>query len=248
MLNDKPKPVLEHIEELRKRLIYSLLFVLVFSVVCWIYSDQIIAWLTGPVPFLDVPPIQLHFTDVTEAFGAKFMISIIGGIIMAFPFLIYHMCMYILPGMKKNERKAFFAYLPSMILLFIAGAAFAIWPIVPIARKFFVDYGGQNMVPIITVSSYIDFVTLLTLGMGIVFLLPVVVMFITSIGLVSPYTLAKGRKGVWLGILIAAAAIAPNDGLSMLIIALPVVILFEISLFLSKIKWRRRQKIESEPA
>ncbi len=244
MHKDKPKPILEHIEELRKRILFSAFVIVVFSVVCWLYSDWILDKLTCPVPILNVPAIQLHFIDLTEAFGARFMISVIGGIIVAFPILLYQLCAFILPGLLSKERRALYGYLPAMILLFLAGAAFATFPMVPLARKFFMEFGDAKLQPMITISSYIDFSMLLIVGMGLIFLLPLAVLFVTSIRIVSPQVLAKSRKVVWVAILILAAAIAPNDGLTMLAIALPVVVLFEISLLIAKAKWARSSKIQ----
>lgn len=242
-MQDKKMPLLAHVEELRRRILTALFFIMAFGVAAWIYSDQILDFLTEPIPLLDVPQLKLIFTDVTEAFGAKFMISIIGGIIGAFPILIYQICMFIVPGLLPKERRALFTYLPAMILLFVAGAAFALYPVVPFARAFFVGFGTENLVPMISISSYIDFALMLTLGMGLIFLLPIAVLFVTGIGLVSPKSLSKSRKVVYLVILIAAAAIAPNDGLSMIVISAPVWLLFEISLIIAGARWRKREKL-----
>lgn len=244
MHKDKPKPILEHIEELRKRILFSAFVIIVFSVICWLYSDWILDKLTCSVPMLNVPAIQLHFIDLTEAFGARFMISVIGGIIVAFPILLYQICAFIIPGLLPKERRALYGYLPAMILLFLTGAAFAAFPMVPLARKFFMEFGDAKLQPMITISSYIDFSMLLIVGMGLIFLLPLAVLFVTSIRIVSPQVLSKSRKVVWVAILIVAAAIAPNDGLTMLAIALPVVILFEISLLIAKTKWSRSSKTQ----
>ncbi len=235
---------MEHIEELRKRILFSAFVIIVFSVICWLYSDWILDKLTCSVPMLNVPAIQLHFIDLTEAFGARFMISVIGGIIVAFPILLYQICAFIIPGLLPKERRALYGYLPAMILLFLTGAAFAAFPMVPLARKFFMEFGDAKLQPMITISSYIDFSMLLIVGMGLIFLLPLAVLFVTSIRIVSPQVLSKSRKVVWVAILIVAAAIAPNDGLTMLAIALPVVILFEISLLIAKTKWSRSSKTQ----
>ncbi|HOO96339.1 MAG TPA: twin-arginine translocase subunit TatC [Caldisericia bacterium] len=243
-MKDDPKPILSHVEELRGRLLFTAFFVLVCAVVAWWQFDVIYKFLTGPVPSLGVPAINLHAVGMTEAFASQMMISVIGGIIGAFPIIIYNICMFILPGLNKQEKKALFSYLPAMIILFLVGCAFAAYPIVPIARSFFLTFGQNQLTHIISISSYLDFASLIVLGMGLVFLLPVVILLITSIGLVSPSTIGKSRKIVWIVILIAAAAIAPNDGLSMIAISLPVVILFEISLVIAKIKDKKRQRIK----
>lgn len=245
MQKDKSKPILEHINELRKRILYSAFVIIVFSTTCWFFYDWILDKLTCSVPILNVPEIHLNFIDLTEAFGARFMISLIGGIICAFPIIIYQVCAFILPGLTPKERKALYVYLPAMILLFLTGASFAAFPMVPLARKFFLEFGDARLSPMISISSYIDFSMLLIIGMGLIFLLPIAVLFVTSIGIVSPSTLSKSRKVVWVAILVVAAAIAPNDGLTMLVIALPVVILFEISLLIAKIRWTKTAKSQT---
>lgn len=244
-MKDEPKPILSHIEELRKRLLFTAFFVLVCAAVAWWQFDYIYKFLTGPVLSLGVSGIDLHAIGMTEAFASQMMIAIIGGLIGAFPVIIYNICMFIVPGLNKKEKRALFSYLPAMIILFLTGCAFAAYPIVPIAREFFLGFGQGQLTHLISISSYLDFAALIVFGMGLVFLLPVVILLITSIGLVSPQTIGKSRKVVWIVILIAAAAIAPNDGLSMIAIALPVVILFEISLIIAKTKQKRRKKIQA---
>jgi len=239
-LEDKPKPILEHFRELRIRLIVSILSLIITATIAWWFSDYVIMWLTGPVSSLGVPPLTLHFTTITEAFGTRFMIAIIGGLVLSTPVLIFEICMFILPGLLSKERKVLFAYLPLLILLFLVGSGFAAYPIVPWTRQFFLGFQAPNLMPIITISSYIDFSLMLILGMGLIFLLPVVILMVTSLRLVSPFTIGKWRKFVWVIILIAAAAIAPDDGISMLIVAIPVVFLFEISLFVARAKWRKQ--------
>lgn len=238
MIRDKPKPLVSHLDELRWRIIKMALAIIVGSCVVWWQSDNIIAFLTSPIPSLGVKELKLFFTGVTDAFSTKFFISIIGGIILATPIILYQLTMFVIPGMLKKERQMLYAYLPLSIILFLIGSGFATWPLVPFARQFFLEF-GEGMTPMITLSSYINFAMFLIFGMGIIFLLPIVVFVITSIGLVSPEWLSKTRKFIWLIILILAAAIAPNDGLSMLIIAFPVVLLFEISLAISKARWRK---------
>jgi sec-independent protein translocase protein TatC len=207
----------------------------------WWKVDEIINFMTAPIPSLGVTQLKLFFTGVTDAFSTKFFISIIGGIILAFPVILFQAVRFLSPGLLKNERRMLYSYLPLAIILFLTGSGFATWPLVPFARQFFLEF-GQGMTPMITLSSYMSFAMFLIFGMGLIFLLPIVVFVITSLGIVSPEWLAKARKFIWLAILILAAAVAPNDGLSMLIIALPVILLFEISLAVSKAKWRRAHR------
>jgi sec-independent protein translocase protein TatC len=235
---DRPKPLAAHLDELRLRLIISLVAIVIAGCVVWWQVDNIISFLTAPMPALGVEKLKLVFTGVMDAFSSKFLLVVIGGIILAFPVIIYEFVMFALPGMLPNEKKLLYTYLPVSIILFLIGAGFATWPLVPFARQFFIGIGA-GMTPMITLSSYITFASFLIFGMGLIFLLPIVIIVITSLGIVSPQSLAKGRKFIWIVILVLSAAIAPNDGLSMIIIAIPVVLLFEISLLVSRIKWRK---------
>lgn len=242
MTRDKPKPLIEHLNELRWRIIkIGIAFILMACVVWW-QVDGIISFLTAPIPSLGVTELKLFFTGVTDAFSTKFFISVIGGLILAMPVILYQLVMFVVPALLKKERKMLFSYLPLSIILFLTGSGFATWPLVPFARQFFLEF-GEGMTPMITLSSYINFAMFLIFGMGLIFLLPIVVFVVTSLGIVSPEWLSKARRFIWLAILILAAAIAPNDGLSMLIIAIPVVLLFEISLAISRAKWRKSHPV-----
>ncbi len=242
MIKDKPKSLTAHIVELRNRLLVSAVFILACAGVAWWQYPRIYELLTMPVPSLGVPGIELHAIRITEAFSTQMMVSIMGGLVASIPLIIYNLLMYVLPGLMPKERRAVYGYLPVMIILFFIGCAFAAYPIVPIARKFFLGFGSNMLNQITSISSYIDFSVMIVFGMGLIFLLPLVIVFITSLGLVTPTAVAKSRKFVWIGILIAAAAVAPNDGLSMVAIALPVIILFEVSLLIAKVKYRKKKK------
>jgi sec-independent protein translocase protein TatC len=236
---DNPKPLNQHLEELRWRIIKSGLTFIICACVAWWQVDNVIYFLTRAFLSLGVFELKLVFTGVTDAFSTKFFICLVGGFILAIPVILYQTVRFITPGLLQNERKMLYSYLPLAIILFLTGSGFATWPLVPLARQFFLEF-GQGMTPMITLSSYFSFAMFLILGMGLIFLLPIVVLAITSLGIVSPDWLVKARKVIWLSIFIAAAAIAPNDGLSMIIIAVPVLLLFEISLAVSKSKWRKK--------
>lgn len=236
---DKPKPLNQHLEELRWRIIKSGFAFILCACIAWWQVDNVIYFLTRAFPSLGVFELKLVFTGVTDAFSTKFFICLVGGLILAFPVVLYQTVRFISPGLLQNERKLLYSYLPLAIVLFLTGSGFATWPLVPLARQFFLEF-GQGMTPMITLSSYFSFAMFLILGMGLIFLLPIVVLAITSLGIVSPDWLVKARKMIWLSIFIVAAAITPNDGLSMIIIAVPVLLLFEISLAVSKSKWRKK--------
>ncbi|NTU61201.1 MAG: twin-arginine translocase subunit TatC [Caldiserica bacterium] len=239
MCPDKPKPLSEHLEELRWRIIKSGIVYIFCACIVWWQVDNIIGFLTAAYPSIGVSQLKLVFTGVTDAFSSKFFVCLIGGLVLAFPVILFQLVRFIAPGLLVKERKLLYSYLPLAIILFLTGSGFATWPLVPMARQFFIEF-GQGMTPMITLSSFISFSLFLIFGMGLIFLLPIVVLAITSLGIVSPDWLVKARKVIWIAIFIAAAAIAPNDGLSMIIIAVPVLLLFEISLAVSKAKWRKK--------
>lgn len=239
MCPDKPKPISAHLEELRWRIIKSGLAFILGACIAWWQVDNIIGFLTAAYPSIGVASLKLVFTGVTDAFSSKFFVSLVGGLILGFPVILYQLVRFLAPGLLGHERRTLYSYLPLAIFLFLVGSGFATWPLVPMARQFFMEF-GQGMTPMITLSSFISFSMFLIFGMGLIFLLPIVVLAITSLGLVSPEWLAKARKFIWLAIFVAAALIAPNDGLSMIIIAVPVLLLFEISLAVSKAKWRKK--------
>lgn len=222
---DPPRPLVEHLEELRTRLIHALAGWGAATVVAFILYPKFL-------PLLIRPPItQLAFLSPVEPFFAQMKVSFIGGIILAFPWLLYQAGAFVSIGLKAEERRWLFRLIPASYLLFLAGGALGLFGAGPIGLKFLMAYSTPQLVPYITLNSYLGYLSYLTLGLGILFQLPIVVFVLATLGFLRLATLRYYRRHAALGLLIAAAAITPGpDIFSQLLIALPAYALYELSI------------------
>ena len=233
-LQDRKMSLIGHMEELRRRLIICVLTVLACSIFSYFYSDKILAILKRPFPH------SLVFIAPQEAFVITLKIALFGGIIFALPMIIYHVWQFISSGLKKKEKRYLLFYSPFSLLLFLIGASFAYFLVVPVGLRFLLSFGGSSLEPMISISKYLSFITLMILAFGIVFELPLVLMFLVMIGIVSPQLLAKKRKVFIIAIFVLAAILTPPDVFTQILLALPLIILYEVSIWLAKIVAVRR--------
>jgi len=233
-LQDRKMSLIDHLEELRRRLVICVLTVLACSIFSYFYSDKILAILKRPFPH------SLVFIAPQEAFVITLKIALFGGIIFALPMIIYHVWQFISSGLKKKEKRYLLFYSPFSLLLFLTGASFAYFLVVPVGLRFLLSFGGSSLEPMISISKYLSFITLMILAFGIVFELPLVLMFLVMIGIVSPQLLAKKRKVFIIAIFVLAAILTPPDVFTQILLALPLIILYEVSIWLAKIVAVRR--------
>ncbi|MFC2062091.1 twin-arginine translocase subunit TatC [Elusimicrobiota bacterium] len=219
---------ISHLEELRKRIIYSVAGILVFSIIAFFFHDKILVFLRAPIKE------QLVFIAPQEAFIASLKISLLAGIIVSSPVIIFHIWKFMGSALKKSEKKILFRYIPAVFILFLGGAAFGFKIVLPIGLKFLLNIGGGNLVPMISVGKYISFIFLLTMVFGIAFQLPLVMHLVTSLGFITRAELKSGRRYAVVFIFIAAALLTPPDVFTQIALALPVILLYELGLLLSK--------------
>ncbi|NJD01924.1 MAG: twin-arginine translocase subunit TatC [Ruminiclostridium sp.] len=224
----KELPLMEHLEELRKRLLFGIAAVIVFSVISFIFIDKILAFITVPVG-------RLVFINPTEAFMSKIKLAFSSGIFFAVPALIYQAWKFISPALFDREKRYVYWVLPSACLLFLFGVSFAFFGVLPVGLKFLLAYGAANIQAMISITSYINFISIFLLSFGIVFQIPIVVIFLSKLGIVTPGFLKEKRKYAILIIFIAAAILTPGpDIFSQVMMAVPLLLLYEVSIFLSK--------------
>ncbi len=231
-----------HLTELRQRLIYCVLFFFATLGVCYYFSENIFQFLVEPLAALlkDHPGHRLIYTGLTEAFVTYIKVSFFAAAFVSFPMLAIQIWRFIAPGLFKSERKVVLSFLLTTPLLFVLGAGFAYYFILPNAWSFFLSFetpGGVGQLPIqleARVHEYLSLVMQLVLAFGISFQLPIVLILLARIGIVKQETLQKNRKYAFLFIMIASAFLTPPDVLSMLGLALPLYILYEISLIAVK--------------
>jgi sec-independent protein translocase protein TatC len=237
---------LDHLEELRKRLLWSALAIVITTGTAFYFSDQILTAYIKPVG-----EIKLHVTEVTGAFYAYLKISLLTGLFASAPIVFYQLWAFVSPGLFKHERRTVMPLVMVSTILFLVGAGFCYIVVLPFSLKFLIGFSGDLLSPIITVGSYISFSGMLLLAFGLGFQIPVVAYFLGRIGVVSSRYLAKGRRYAAVVILIASAILTPTpDAATMLMLAGPLYLLYEISIILVKLtgKWDRKPKDEEDEA
>ncbi len=230
-------PFLDHVEELRWRIIKSILAVAVMGIIAFAFAGHIYKFAT--IPLGDV---KLHFTEVTGSFYAYLKISFYTGIFAALPIVFYQLWKFIAPGLYKTEKQYVLPMVAASTILFLIGAAFCFLVVLPFAIQFLISYGQEVMTPIITVSSYVSFAGLLLIAFGLAFQLPVVGYFLGKIGIATPKRLGKGRPYAVIVFLIGAAVLSPPDIFTQILLAGPLYLLYEITIIIVRITGKKTEK------
>ena len=251
MLNDTPRPLLEHLIELRKRLIYILIVFFIVFAVCYFFSEAIFQFLVKPLATLlqtKGEGRRLIYTGLTEAFLTYIKVAAFAAGFIAFPLIASQIWLFIAPGLYRHERKLFVGLLIATPILFFLGAAFAYTVIFPAAYQFFLSFesaaaaGSLHIQLEAKVNEYLSFVMRLIFAFGICFEMPVVLTLLASIDLVTRQGLIQKWRIAILLIFIIAAIITPPDILSMLGLALPLIILYGLSIVMVTFLENYRQR------
>lgn len=236
-------PLLEHIIALRKVLVIAAYAIALGTIIGWFISDLTFTYLARPVTQLK--DIMFITTTPMEPMLVKIKVSMFIGVTLALPVLLWQIWSFILPALKQNERKYLYYIVPSSLLLFMGGAALCFFVVLPVGIKFllFAGGGGVQSTPFVTKTSYLGFLLTFLLTFGLVFQLPIVLLILIRIGLLSPKTLAQKRRWALLAIVIIAAVVSPTPDLfTQLLMAGPMYLLYEISIWLGYLVARRREK------
>ena len=230
--------ILGHLNELRSRFIKSLIALVVGTGVSAVFTFRVLEFLKGPAG--DTP---LVYIDPTEFITTYFKVALLGGFILAMPVVLYQMIMFAAPGLTPREKRYVLVSVPGIILSFAAGVVFAWFVLIPPALNFLLNFGGDVAEANIRIGRYINLILALTLWVGLSFQTPLVMTLLSRLGVVKPASFAKRRKMAIVGAFVAAAVFTPTfDPVNQTLLASPIIVLYEIGIWLSKLANRRRVK------
>ncbi len=229
--------IIEHLEELRKVLIVSIIGTIVFAVGAYFFIDQILAVLLEP---LTNTGNKIFFTGVTEALWVKIKLSLFVGFLAALPVILWQVWSFIIPALKKNERVYFTVFVLISFFSFIGGITFAFFGVYRLGIMFLLRFAGPELMPMLTIDKYIAFTITFLLPFGIVFEFPLVSFFLAKMELISYRFMSKNRRYAILAIVVLAAVLTPTpDIITCLIVSGPMYLLYEVSAWIVKIVERR---------
>lgn len=252
-MEENKMPLTEHLTELRKRIFISLGSVLLIFLVSFNFSSDIFDALTLPLraeirlnldtpylQFIEKPTTQLVFLAPAEAFWMHFKVAFMAALVLSLPVIFLQFWKFIAPGLLPKEKKYFLPFLFFATLLFTVGALFCFLVVLPFAMTFLLGYKTAQMMPMLSVGSYIDFCLKFILAFGAIFELPLVIIFLARFGIVTPATLARNRKYAILAAFIIAAMLTPTpDAFNQTLMAVPIFLLYEVGILLSRIIFRK---------
>jgi len=248
-IDDTRAPLLDHLIELRRRLLISILWLGLAFGVCLYFARPIFAFLVQPL--LKAGQNRIIYTDVFEAFFVDVKVAFFAAIMLAFPVLATQVWKFVAPGLYKNEKRALFPFLLMTPVLFGLGAALAYYIAMPIALTFLLgfegDVGGVQQEALPGVGNYLSFVTKFMFGFGVAFLTPVLLMLLERVGIVTRAQLVSGRRYAIVVAFVIAAVLTPPDIVSQLLLAIPLVLLYELALIAIWFTERKRKK-QASPA
>ena len=224
----------DHLEELRKRIIWSLLAIALTGGVALYFGDEVFHFFIKPLG-----DIELHVTTITASFYSYVIVSALAGFFVSAPFVFYQMWRFVAPGLYVSEKRMLIPAITISTLLFLIGAGFCFKIILPYSITYLISYGEGLFTPIITVDSYLSFAGWMMIAFGAGFNMPVVAFFTAKMGLVTPEALAKGRRIAFVAILIFAAIITPPDVMTQLLLSAPLYLLYEISIVVVRVVVKR---------
>lgn len=225
---------LDHLEELRKRILYSLVALAVGAAVGFFFSRRVLDLLTRPVP-------ELVFLAPAEAFVVQLKVALVTGLFLASPAIFYQFWRFVRPALQRHEVKYIASAVVVTSLLFVAGVAFANFVVVPVAMKFLLSFESPRLHPMISINQYVGTVGAFLLACGVIFQLPVMMFFLTKLGVVTPKLLMKNQRVALVLGFVVAAVLSPPDVFSQALMAVPLLVLYELGVAASFLARPRRK-------
>ncbi len=232
--DNKEMDFLDHLEELRWRLIKCLLTIAVMTCLVFIFSDKILEWLILPTQKLKVA-MTIQVLKIQGLLMLKFSIALLGGIALSLPVLVYQIWAFISPGLYHSERRWGVGLILGVTFSFILGAVFAYFVMIPYALEFLINVGAEGIARNISIEYYAKFVMQLLLATGLIFQMPVVAFILTRMGILTPRFMRRYWRYAVMIIVIVAAIITPPDPVSMILMSIPLLLLYEVSIVVSRL-------------
>jgi sec-independent protein translocase protein TatC len=251
MREDEKAPFTDHLEELRKRLISSIIAVVVGFILTYAFKEKLYNILMGPLtPLLQDGGDVMMYTHLTEAFFTYLKVSLLAGLMIAAPVLFYQFWMFIAPGLYTNERRLLLPIVCLSSFFFVGGALFGYFVVFPLGFKFFLGFSTDTIRPMLSMKEYLSFSAKLLLAFGLAFELPLVLTALARLGIVTVPFLKKNRKYALVLFFIGSAILTPPDVISQVMMAFPLMVLYELSIIGAKVFGKKKQveEEEEEPA
>jgi sec-independent protein translocase protein TatC len=221
------------LDELRQRAIKVFLLFVAATLVCYNLVDEVLPWIIKPAG-------QLVYTSPLEAFSAYMTLSALMGFIITLPFTLYHIWAFVGKALRPHEKRFIAFFGPLSLLFFLLGVAFAFYVAVPLTYKFLMGFSSEYMKPMITVSSYLGFLANMLIAFGVAFELPLILAFLAMIGIATPEFLRQKRRHAIMIILIVAAIVTPPDVISQVLLAIPLMVLYEVGIIFVRMSYKHK--------
>jgi sec-independent protein translocase protein TatC len=256
--DDKKMPLLDHIVELRQRLLYSSIGFVIAFIGCFYFWQPIFEFMAEPLLYAcretEVGECRIIYTSLVEPFFTQVKIAAFAALCLSFPIIANQMWKFVAPGLYKNERHAFLPFIIATPIMFTVGAGFLYYVLMPMAWRFFLSYqsagGPQDMAIEVMpkIGEYVDLVMKLVFAFGVCFELPVLLTLLAKVGIVSSQGLKDKRRYAIVMVTVVAAIFTPPDAFSMLSLAVPMICLYEISILLARMVEKKRAAQSAEPS
>ncbi len=242
------QPFLSHLEELRKRLVVCAIGVGAGFVIAYIFAERLFQLLVAPLKAVMPEGDQMIFTNLPEMFFAYIKVAFIASIMAASPLIFYQLWMFIAPGLYRKEKKMAIPFVISSTILFVGGALFGYFVVFPFGFKFFIGFSNEYVKALPSVKQYFSFSMKLLFAFGVVFELPVIIFFLSKMGIVTPQFLSQKRKYAILLTFALAAILTPPDVITQCMMAGPLIVLYEIGILVSRIAQKKKEGGETVKA
>ena len=248
-MDDGRMPLMQHLEELRKRVVRAFAAWFVAFLVCYSYAEQMYLMISQPLRAALPEGTKLVFITATEPFFAYLKIGAFAGLLVALPVIFWQLWGFIAPGLYAHEKRYVVPFVVLSTLCFLAGTAFGFTIAFPLMFGFLVQFGtaGGEVVPMLSMGSYLSLAGKMLLAFGVTFELPIIIFFLARMGVVDAPMLARNRKFALLGCFVLGAIFTPPDVVSQTVLAGPMYLLFEVGIWVTRVFGRKRPALDDAP-